>query len=333
MNDSDILTAYLAPLREAVGEAQYELNKLLYCYHRFYGPNHLKRTMTYELARVIFQVSRLRKQVRRCSFLSDPRVAGFLPATQELVKFFSMHCGLREEDQKVFLEEIKETTSSNDEFAHRKAFDDFFQSKGKILETTIGQWIDNQMLEADKVVKPHDEHRLGECEYVEQFIASHPLYMSLDRMLGTLDAIIQQPAAMEPPSTEATLARRPSSKNSPWISGSFYLFAAVVVLAVLGVISTAIPWYALIPVIIGGLLFVTTLGAFQLRSDEGLTEKSFMSLMLETLRRIVLLKDRALPSSDTEGSQEADDMKGDAQPVATPDRVQPGASHPSARDR
>jgi hypothetical protein len=82
-----------------------------------------------------------------------------------------------------------------------------------------------------------------------------------------------------------------SFKNSnPWKTGSFYLVAAVIVIILLAVVSVNLPWYAVAVVFIGGLLLLAVIGALQLRSDESLSEENFLKLMIETFRRLPLLR-------------------------------------------
>jgi hypothetical protein len=87
--------------------------------------------------------------------------------------------------------------------------------------------------------------------------------------------------------------RKISSVRNPWIAGSFYLFALVVAITLLAVISNAVTLWALPFVLIGGLLAVTIIGAFQLRADHVLDNKSFLALMGETLKRLPLLRKMA----------------------------------------
>ncbi len=79
-------------------------------------------------------------------------------------------------------------------------------------------------------------------------------------------------------------------RNNPWIAGSFYLFALVVIAVLFAVISMSVPWYALIVVFIGGMLAMSIVGAFQLRNDQNLSERSFVKLMLETFKHLPLLQ-------------------------------------------
>lgn len=77
--------------------------------------------------------------------------------------------------------------------------------------------------------------------------------------------------------------------NNPWISGSFYLFVCVVVIAGIAVISKFVHW-SLIPIIlIGGILLIFLIGIFQLKNDDRISDKSFVSLIKETFKRLPLL--------------------------------------------
>lgn len=80
-----------------------------------------------------------------------------------------------------------------------------------------------------------------------------------------------------------------NKKNNPWISGSFYLFLAVVILAGLAVIANVVHWSLLPIIIIGGALLIGIIGAFQLRNDDKLKEEGFLKLMGETYKRLPLL--------------------------------------------
>lgn len=81
-----------------------------------------------------------------------------------------------------------------------------------------------------------------------------------------------------------------NSRQSPWGSGSFYIFAVIIVITAFAVISKYSPWYVLIIILIGGLLAVVIIGAFQLRNDEALSEESFIDLMERSLKRLPLLR-------------------------------------------
>jgi hypothetical protein len=78
-------------------------------------------------------------------------------------------------------------------------------------------------------------------------------------------------------------------KNNPWLSGSFYLTAAILVIITLGVLSNTVDWYLLPIVLIAGILIIGLIGVLQLRNDDRISDKSFSSLIKETYRRLPLL--------------------------------------------
>lgn len=94
------------------------------------------------------------------------------------------------------------------------------------------------------------------------------------------------------PSKDKLSAVRSSLSKSPWVSGSFYLFAAVVIIVLLAVIGANVPWYVLPIVIGGGFLVIIIIGAFQLRNDENLSQENFLVLMKETIRGMTILTEK-----------------------------------------
>ncbi|BBC26396.1 hypothetical protein [Pseudanabaena sp. ABRG5-3] len=88
-------------------------------------------------------------------------------------------------------------------------------------------------------------------------------------------------------------------KQSPWTSGSFYVFAFVVILLVAALISRYIPLYAIIPIFLFGIMAVVLISAFQLRMDGELNESNLLTLLIETLKRLPLLgQDKTKPPSE-----------------------------------
>ncbi|MDX3664009.1 hypothetical protein PV646_42565 [Streptomyces sp. ID05-26A] len=89
---------------------------------------------------------------------------------------------------------------------------------------------------------------------------------------------------------------RPALTRSPWVSGSFYLVLFVVATAVLLVVGQLASIWVLPVVVVGGLLAVTVVGAFQLRQDDKVTERGFLHLMIAVLGRLPsLLRNRQPP--------------------------------------
>ncbi len=85
--------------------------------------------------------------------------------------------------------------------------------------------------------------------------------------------------------------------QSPWLSGSFYLFAFVMVIAASAAVAYALSWIAVPAVLVTGALGVSVVGAFQLRHDYRLKEKNFLDLMGETYRQLPFIRDGGARSS------------------------------------
>lgn len=81
-------------------------------------------------------------------------------------------------------------------------------------------------------------------------------------------------------------------KNNPWISGSFYLTVAIIVITGLAVLSNSVHWTLLPIIIIGGVLLIVIVGSLQLKNDDKITGKTFSSLIKETFKRLPLLKSK-----------------------------------------
>jgi hypothetical protein len=105
------------------------------------------------------------------------------------------------------------------------------------------------------------------------------------------------------PKVESQVIEKGNEKN-PWKTGSFYLVSAIIVIITFAVISANLPWYAVGIVFIGGILTLSVIAALQLRTDESLSEENFLKLMIETFKRLPLLKSDKAPKSDENSSQE-----------------------------
>ena len=77
--------------------------------------------------------------------------------------------------------------------------------------------------------------------------------------------------------------------NNPWISGSFYLSATIVVMTGLAVLSKTVHWTVFPVTIIAGILIVGLVGVLQLRNDDRISDKSFASLLIEIYKRLPLI--------------------------------------------
>jgi len=82
----------------------------------------------------------------------------------------------------------------------------------------------------------------------------------------------------------------PSDFRSPWVSGLFYLFAAIVLLVV-ALVAARVVHIIILPVaLIFGVLSLSIVGALQLRQDNRLSEKNFLALMLQSIKSLPLLR-------------------------------------------
>ena len=81
-----------------------------------------------------------------------------------------------------------------------------------------------------------------------------------------------------------------SRGSNPWISGSFYLLVAVVMMILVAAISRMVNPVVFPIVLVGGVLVVMVIGAFQLKQDDRFSEAGFLTLMQETLKRLPLIR-------------------------------------------
>ena len=89
--------------------------------------------------------------------------------------------------------------------------------------------------------------------------------------------------------TEKGDINKSKKKRSPWVSGSFYLALFVIIISTIIVIAKILPFYYLPIIIVGTMLLFSVVGAFQLRSDENLTQKNFLELMGLAFKNIPFL--------------------------------------------
>lgn len=92
-------------------------------------------------------------------------------------------------------------------------------------------------------------------------------------------------------------ARAAARLASPWHSGSFYLVTAVVFIGVLVLAAVVLPLWTLPLICIAAVVFVTIVGALQLKQDERLSERSFLDLMRLALNQLKLVGRHPPPTS------------------------------------
>jgi hypothetical protein len=86
----------------------------------------------------------------------------------------------------------------------------------------------------------------------------------------------------------------PIKRPSPWVAGSFYLIVFLVVVVTLLVVARMIPIIVFPIILIGGILALSVIGAFQFRQDDRLNQKNFLELMALTFKYLPWLKGREL---------------------------------------
>ncbi|MGP1386773.1 MAG: COR domain-containing protein [Thainema sp.] len=75
-----------------------------------------------------------------------------------------------------------------------------------------------------------------------------------------------------------------------YTSGAFTLVSYFAITILLVVVSRLVSWYMVPVIIIGAILSVGVIGAFQLSPPEGLTQENFLTLMIESYKRLPLLR-------------------------------------------
>jgi hypothetical protein len=85
---------------------------------------------------------------------------------------------------------------------------------------------------------------------------------------------------------------RVGQKRFPLVSAAFFLVMFVVVFWAILTAARLLPIYLFPPVLIGGILTFSVVGAFILRQDATLSEKSFLDLMRLSFRYLPLLRRR-----------------------------------------
>lgn len=156
------------------------------------------------------------------------------------------------------------------------------------------QRILNPLLDDDEALRLSDVILAG---LPEEQVAVQVALLSFARRRGVAEGLA---LAKNNPSTviysigtmqknELTL---PPKTNNPWLSGSFYLCSAISIAAVFLGIGNVLPAFVSPIVIMATIIAFSILGAFQLRNDERLSEKSFLTLMGMSFKHIPLLRSR-----------------------------------------
>ena len=166
--------------------------------------------------------------------------------------------------------------------------------------------VDVLSLVDDIRLKMPTEHRLPEPDRNHRTIHVHTEQFLLQEFN---DSDVVQDVTTDRKDNDMAKRKKKKPIKSAWANGSFYLFAFVVVIGGLGVLANSIPFSALAVVLIAGLLFIPVIGAFQLRQDDNLSEKSFLQLMKMVIGQLPLIG-KAIPQPEQkEEEQEEEDEK------------------------
>jgi hypothetical protein len=87
---------------------------------------------------------------------------------------------------------------------------------------------------------------------------------------------------------------RTAQKRFPLVSAVFFLIMFLVVFGAILTAARLLPIYVFPLVLIGGILTFSVVGAFILREDASLSEKSFLDLMRLSFRYLPLLRKREM---------------------------------------
>lgn len=80
-----------------------------------------------------------------------------------------------------------------------------------------------------------------------------------------------------------------ATAKSSWANGLFYLFAFVVIVGVIGFFAQKLDLLTLALIVVAGIIAVPVIGAFQLKMDKRLSDKTFTSLMKMVLAQLPLI--------------------------------------------
>jgi hypothetical protein len=81
------------------------------------------------------------------------------------------------------------------------------------------------------------------------------------------------------------------NQTNPWLSGTFYLFALIVIIGIIVFLNyLSLQWYMILGAVIIALFGLLIIAALQLRNDKNLSEENFVKLMLEVIKQLPLLR-------------------------------------------
>jgi hypothetical protein len=87
-------------------------------------------------------------------------------------------------------------------------------------------------------------------------------------------------------SRELAAEREKRRLRNPWFSGTFYLTALIFIITLFLVAASVVSVWALPVILLGAGLLLSIVGALQLRQDDRLSQKNFVRLMADALKRL-----------------------------------------------
>lgn len=155
----------------------------------------------------------------------------------------------------------------------------------------------------------YDDHihaeELGASAYLAKIRKSFPLDPDKQRrFFQSLDKIFSSriPQDLSPIKSK----EKRISLSTLWGSGLFFVFLFAIVITGIGVLSKNVSPWVLPIVLITGILLFAIIGAFVLRTqgDTGLSQKNFLTLILETLKLVPLLRKEDNDNSEKTNTSE-----------------------------
>ena len=77
--------------------------------------------------------------------------------------------------------------------------------------------------------------------------------------------------------------------SNPWKSGSFYIIVSILILLVIAIIASQFEISILLIICIASLFLILLIALLQLKNDDKITDKTFLNLCKELLKKITLI--------------------------------------------
>jgi ActR/RegA family two-component response regulator len=142
----------------------------------------------------------------------------------------------------------------------------------------------------------YDDHVLAEAIGASAYLAKlkKSIPLDMEKQHRFFQALSQIFSESQERSSSITTPKA-TGISSLWSNGLFFLILFIVVIVAVGVLSKNVSPWVLPITLIAGVLMLIIVGAFVLRTqgDAGLSQRNFVTLLLETLKRVPLLKQQS----------------------------------------